>query len=238
MPTENITPGDVCSYPNCGRRHSARGLCAGHYKQAHAGADLRSLRADRDEAAEFRARVDKNGPTQPHMGTCCWPWTGGRDGDGYGRAWFRGRKQGAHRVAWMLANDADIPAGHVVMHECDYPPCCRPDHLHVPATAGCAENNADRDVKGRQVPSYGDRNGARTRPGSVARGDAHGSRIHPDSVLRGSANGNARLNEADVLAIRERVAAGMSQRAVARDFGVSQRTVGLIVHREHWQHVP
>jgi hypothetical protein len=75
----------------------------------------------------------------------CIEWTGLIDRKGYGKTWFEGRSQGAHRVAWQLAN-GPIPDGLMVMHSCDNPPCCNVAHLSL-GTA--ADNQADKAAKGR-----------------------------------------------------------------------------------------
>jgi HNH endonuclease len=75
----------------------------------------------------------------------------------------------AHRVAWE-SHHGPIPDGMVVMHLCDNPPCCEPTHLKLGTRA---ENNADRDRKGRN-----------RRPNQ-----------------RGEAHSNAKLTDADVDAI-------------------------------------
>lgn len=55
---------------------------------------------------------------------------------------------------------------------------------------------------------------------------------------RGEDNGNAELTESDVREIRRLSAAGgISQRALARQFGVSQGTINQIVTRKTWKHV-
>lgn len=41
-----------------------------------------------------------------------------------------------------------IPAGMIVMHTCDNPPCCNPSHLVLGTQA---ENLADMRAKGRGV---------------------------------------------------------------------------------------
>jgi len=52
----------------------------------------------------------------------------------------------------------------------------------------------------------------------------------------GSDNQNAKLTEALVAEIRERYSAGgVTQRALATEFGVSQNAVGCIVRREWWK---
>ncbi|MGE3483616.1 MAG: HNH endonuclease [Nitrospira sp.] len=71
----------------------------------------------------------------------CWLWTGQTMTNGYGRLRFK--KDGkwchiyAHRASMLIAghdiNDV------CVLHECDNPPCVRPDHLFV----GTHQNNVD-----------------------------------------------------------------------------------------------
>ena len=75
----------------------------------------------------------------------CWLWTAGHTPDGYGMVKVYGRHHGAHRVSWTLTN-GPIPDGLAVLHRCDNPPCCRPDHLFL-GTLG--DNNRDRASKGR-----------------------------------------------------------------------------------------
>lgn len=95
-----------------------------------------------------------------------------------------------------------------VMHRCDVPACVADGHL-VGGTQ--AENLADCRAKGRT-------------PGPP----------HP----RGEANPNARLTAPEVRRIRAMLAAGHSQRAVARRFGVGQHAVQLISSGRTWSHLP
>lgn len=53
------------------------------------------------------------------------------------------------------------------------------------------------------------------------------------TIVRGEWHTSAKLTEADVRAIRA-LEGTASQRALAKRFGVSQRTVGQIQRREHW----
>ena len=52
----------------------------------------------------------------------------------------------AHRIAWEYANNQKVPEGMVVMHKCDNPRCCNPDHLTIGTPA---ENVKDAILKGR-----------------------------------------------------------------------------------------
>lgn len=79
----------------------------------------------------------------------CWPWLGPRHKKGYGEIAksevMPERK--AHRVAYTLAK-GPIPAGALLMHACDYPPCCNPAHLS-PGTG--KENTRDCIDKSRRA---------------------------------------------------------------------------------------
>lgn len=97
-------------------------------------------RHDPCTACAFWTKVEKRDVS------ACWPWKGSVMGEGYGRY----RQAYTHRLAWMLAN-GPIPAGLFVLHKCDNPPCCNPDHLFLGTQA---DNVRDRDAKGRHwVPS-------------------------------------------------------------------------------------
>ncbi|WP_373413722.1 helix-turn-helix domain-containing protein [Ensifer aridi] len=62
--------------------------------------------------------------------------------------------------------------------------------------------------------------------------------LAPDekTVHHGEDNGNARLTSADVVEIKGLLAAGLSQRKIARRFRVSQKTIYLIHHGKTWLH--
>jgi len=108
--------------------------------------------------SQFWTKVNKQGPDE------CWEWTGsclptlmGSTGpySGYGRLTIfdpvigKRRMEYAHRIAFLIAGGS-IPEGVIVMHDCDNPPCCNPDHL---LSGTYSKNSIDRDSKKRRSTS-------------------------------------------------------------------------------------
>jgi hypothetical protein len=60
----------------------------------------------------------------------CWIWTGKTTNRRYGLIGWRGRSWLVHRVAWVLRH-GELAPDVLVLHRCDRPPCCNPDHLFV-----------------------------------------------------------------------------------------------------------
>lgn len=86
----------------------------------------------------------------------CWEWQGRVDRDGYGRIDINGRIYNPHRLSY-LRHHGPLIEGMVVMHACDNPPCCNPDHLSLGTDA---DNHRDRTEKGRGFIARGERNGS------------------------------------------------------------------------------
>jgi hypothetical protein len=179
----------------------------------------------------------------------CWEWQSARArATGYGYFSIGGKQVLAHRAVWTLAN-GDIPTNMLVCHRCDNPGCVNPDHLFLGTSA---DNVHDCFRKGRRL--VGDQHPARTKPETLARGDANGSRKYPERLTRGQDHWTAKrpfdvprgvrmsqskLTEAQVLEIRARHAqGGVTNAAMAREYGVSKVLIGLIVRRLSWTHLP
>lgn len=85
--------------------------------------------------------------------TSCWPWTGYRTYQNYGRFTVKsGVRRQAHRVAFELTQGGLLPDNVFCLHNCDNPPCCNPGHLR----AGSQKQNiADKFTRGRHTPRSG-----------------------------------------------------------------------------------
>lgn len=144
----------------------------------------------------FWSKVDKRGKGE------CWLWTGART-NGYGKIGERhhtGGDKKAHRVSYEL-NIRPIPKGLCVCHKCDNPLCVNPDHLF---TGTLAENNYDRETKGR------------------------------GSDKRGAKNPRARLTLEMVAEIRMLRADGLSQQAIADRVGYPQSKISNVLRGVGW----
>lgn len=67
--------------------------------------------------------------------------------------------------------------------------------------------------------------------------DAHERGRFVSRIQSGSHNNNAQLTETDVVKIKKMIAAGMTNRAIARDFPVSDAMVSRIRKGRSWAHV-
>lgn len=76
------------------------------------------------------------------MPSGCWEFQGycGKPPRNYGHSSIKHKPIASHRLAYLLSK-GEIPEGMLVMHSCDNPPCCNPDHLtlgtHLQNMAAC-----------------------------------------------------------------------------------------------------
>jgi hypothetical protein len=84
----------------------------------------------------------------------CLVYVGSRNRAGYGLITWDGIVYSAHRIAYEIEY-GPILDGSLVLHHCDNPPCCRPDHLFRGTDQ---DNMRDMKVKGRSPDRYGERN--------------------------------------------------------------------------------
>ena len=179
-----------------------------------------------EDVQAFWAKVDKRGKDD------CWPWQGyvSHASGGYGI--FDRRRNGqrkarrASRVAFTLSK-GPIPSGLMVLHECDNPVCVNPKHLKL----GTAKVNSQDMVRRK-------RHWTMTRPERIQRGENHWTARRGTGPLpRGEQHHNAKLTSGQVKAIRSKYdAGGVSQRQLAREYGVSQGTIWQIVNHHYWSH--
>ena len=121
-----------------------RGVVKGQPSRFISGHNLSSL------VKSFRERFWENIEIIPESG--CWIWMGYCDP--YGHIHINGLPTRTHRASWIFHNGA-IPDGMWVLHRCDTPSCCNPNHLFL---GTCADNNKDMLSKGRHGTGGAHRN--------------------------------------------------------------------------------
>lgn len=156
----------------------------------------------------LQADVKRRKPLFKLASSGCWEWIASHTPCGYGQVRFRGTRELAHRVSWIIFH-GEIPIDDTrygtacVLHRCDNPACVNPDHLFL----GDQKANAEDSVsKGR----WGKRG------------------------CKGEKHGRARLTEGDVMKIRS---SDKSTRELANELGVSQSTIAHILKGRTWGHV-
>ena len=99
------------------------------------------------------SKVDKRGPDE------CWPWKGWKSGgkrnkSPYGRIEIDDKSYYAHRIIYWLSFSGEIELNapkdssesRFVLHKCDNPICCNPNHLFL---GNHQDNMIDKVQKGR-----------------------------------------------------------------------------------------
>jgi hypothetical protein len=142
--------------------------------------------------------------------TGCWVWTRAVNDAGYGLIRTGGRPDGWTERVHRVAFAlwvGPIECGVRVLHRCDNPPCFNPDHLFT----GTAQDNTDDMLK-------------------------KGRWRQPRTFI-GEDGTNAKLRQADVEIVIERLLRGDTRTAIAQDFGVTIGAISRIAVGKNWKHL-
>jgi len=147
----------------------------------------------------------------------CWPWTLGKDKDGYGLIRYQNRRMRAHRLAWELTH-GPIPKDMHVLHHCDNPPCCNPEHLFLGTEL---DNRRDCIAKGRS-----------------SSGEKHPAHLHPEYFPYGERTFGAKLTDAAVRTILSIYEPGRTRISeIATEYGVTVPAIIQILSGKSWKHI-
>lgn len=115
----------TCSIEGCTSAHYGHDLCVKHHRRFRRNGDpLTVLRIQKDDHARFDSYVEMI----PF--STCWYWVGWTNENGYGRINISGKMLFAHRYNYERYV-GPISDGLFVLHKCDTPLCCNPDHLEL-----------------------------------------------------------------------------------------------------------
>jgi predicted transcriptional regulator len=117
-----------CSFPECKRKHCAKGLCYTHRAQQKKYGKLFRTVNDETKEERFWRQIKKSKEKDG-----CWTWTSSsnrKDGDGYGVINYNSKSQLAHRFSYEL-HKGKILKGMSLDHLCRNRMCVNPDHLEI-----------------------------------------------------------------------------------------------------------
>jgi hypothetical protein len=137
---EPIEDEPVCVVDGCSKPPKARaksGMCSMHVARVRRHGDPGIVLVIHDPVERYWSHVEQIDG--------CWRWTGARNNKGYPVMHEDGGLVYAHRFSYEL-HVGPIPAGMVVCHRCDNPPCTKPTHLFLGTKA---DNSLDMVLKGR-----------------------------------------------------------------------------------------
>jgi hypothetical protein len=145
----------------------------------------------------------------------CWDWQFALDRKGYGKMAIkypgtkRNRMLLCHRVAYFLS-EGEFPAKLSVLHKCDRPVCCNPDHLFL----GTQDDNIQDMMRKGRHNSYS-----------------------PNRSMGENIN-TAKLNADQVREIRRLYAlGGYTQVRLAAMYGISSASLSALVRGVSWKHL-
>lgn len=138
----------------------------------------------------------------------CWNWKAHKLKKGYGHFHSKGKEILAHRYSYEL-HKGKIPENLFVLHSCDNPSCVNPEHLWLGTKK---DNRTDCESKGR-AKYFGSK-----------------------EAKKGIENVNAKLDEKNVLKIRE-LKNKISHSKIATKFSINRLTVQQILYRRTWKNI-
>lgn len=198
-----------------------------------------------DAALEnFRKWVMQSSENECHI------YRGASYGLGYGSVAINGKNWLAHRLAYSLVNGGIPPKAHV-LHSCDVPACCNPNHLR---TGTQKDNMGDKSARGRHHNQrkqscprghpYDNENtrwyDGRRKCAKCLRAQSLKS-YHKCYVKIGYRLGENnhfhKLNAEDVVKIRSEASSGIPVKRIADCFGIQINQVYRILRKECWSHI-
>lgn len=192
----------ICPVQGCERKTQNNGLCNLHYQRMRAyGNPLHpGVRDRRPWAEKFLERVDVRGDDE------CWEWKGeSRHKFGYGSCTDprnQHRSVNTHRASWLHFR-GPLKRTDWVLHKCDNPPCCNPNHLFI---GSCTDNIKDMVSKHRNT--------------------------------KGADHPKSKMTKEFVEQIRRRYTrrgtGNCTIPVLAKEYGISNSTVSMILRNKHW----
>lgn len=146
-------PDRTCSIDGCDRPHLARGWCSAHYRRWSKHGDPLGGHTVRGTPAQF---IDEAVASSTDD---CIPWPFAMSSQGYGRAWYGGRVDYAHRLVLELVKGPSPTPKHHAAHApliCHNRACVNPRHLRWATATG---NSHDMQLDGTQFHSRGELSG-------------------------------------------------------------------------------
>lgn len=166
-----------------------------------------------DVVGRFWKHVDKLSQNE------CWNWNADCYKSGYGRFYVDGKPKRAHRWIYQYLK-GQLPKTIYVCHSCDNPRCVNPAHLFI----GTQSDNMLDCSKKRRL--YSQRH-----PEKSWLNSEQAKKLKP----KGEEHGSAKLNNNDVLFIRQ--SNHISVAELATMFDVNPTTIRSVRVRKTWKHI-
>ena len=249
-----------CIVEGCDGEYGVRGMCSKHYHRWLRHGDPTIVKQVQIHGASIkdrlyaRTKATNNGSSAKYK--YCLEWTGSKDKNGYGRMRINDKPILVHRIAWEIHN-GPIPEGRHILHYCDNPNCIRIDHLFL---GDQNANNQDCIQKGRdkkrglrgedhnlakftedqvmEIRASDERGKDLAKRYGVAQTtifDIRKGRSWKHLPIDSVSSKSCHITEADVMAIR---ASKKDSKTLAKEYGLTTRSVNSILHGETWAHLP